>query len=720
MNGNATTYDYPAGSHFIVAHEYQHAITNFSFEDAGHNPGLTYSGWLGAVHEGLSDVFGGLSTEDWLPSRDISPATPPQVFRNLVFPRDAAAYSTNKLDHFADRNTTGNFYARGTILAHCAYLMAKGGVHQRATRSPQLIPVYSLGRQNVGGKNVPKAARVWYRALTTYFSTHGNLTGIPANDEGTFRMLRNGCVSAASDLYGAGSLEHRNTILAFYAAGLHPEDTTYGADVTFLRWGVSWDLSRSFVGLTCPDYSSLDLFVNNGGTSEWNALINVIDPSTGQPTDFENHVYCRVRNVGDQDATNVQVTFEYAKAGTATVTWLPVEDKNGNVQTLNLGTLAAGASNFPDSAQHSPPAAAGIKWYIPPHSPGETVHHYCIRARVTSSNDVNPHNNEVQSNVSYAAYTPASPFRMVLMAGNPFMDREIRYHLSMKARLPKGWRTQLQNYEEGALLEPGEERPLELVVAMPEGADRKLQPPLDGDVWGKMQGYFEEEFEGSLTGTVLDGNQLVGQFAALLEEWGTISGPFKGTLNFETAEVQGSVHCPHPHKAGEYVQMEILGCLRPWRHVDVSQWAGDELVGGVTVQVQVPWEKGPCARKLPPTDTRVTIPTRRSEIYIALKDLLHRYSLGGELLAEWQVEGSLRSFAVDPDGCVYVGLAGVPAVFKYDPDGQMIGDWPVDAEPERLSVVPSGEVIVVCQESRLVLVYGSDGDELDKWETQLG
>jgi hypothetical protein len=598
--------------------------------------------------------------------------------------------------------------------------MAQGGVHQRATRSPQLIPVYSLGRQSVGGKNVPKAARIWYRALTTYFSTHGNLTGIPASDENTFRTLRDGCVSAAADIYGSGSLEHRNTILAFYAVGLHPEDSTYGADVTFLRWGVSWDLSRHYVGLTCPNYSSLDLFVNNGGTSEWNALINVIDPSTGQPTSYENDVYCRVRNVGDADATNVQITFDYAKAGTATWTWLPIQDKNGNVQTLNLGTLAAGASNFPDSAQHTPPASAGIKWYIPPLAPGETVDHFCIRARVTSSNDVNSHNNEVQSNIAYTAYSPASPLGMVFMAGNPFKEEKIRQQLSYQATLPEGWRVDLQKYIEGTVLNPGEERPFELVLKMPPGLDEKLSPPLDGDVWGKMHGDFEAEFSGSLTDTVLDGDDLVGQFAALLTEIGTISGPFKGTLDRATAELQGEVYCPHPHQAGAHAVVEIHGCLRPWRHVDISQWHKDELLGGVTVQVQVPWEKGPCTQKLPPTDTKVTITRKEGHLLVFRENMLHRYSVEGELLAEWHVEGEVRSLASGLDDSVYVAVAGVPKVFKFDPDGQMIGDWALEEEPEYLSVVSSGEVIVSGAESRLIMVFSPDGDHLDTWETQFG
>jgi hypothetical protein len=131
FDGDRTTYDYLAGSKFIAGHEYQHAITEFNFEDASGNPGLTYSGWLSAVHEGLSDVFGGLFSEQWLTATEISPIG--QIFRNIAYPRDdgpppsTAAWDPNKNDHFDDRNSNPGRYERGTILAHCAYLMGQGG-----------------------------------------------------------------------------------------------------------------------------------------------------------------------------------------------------------------------------------------------------------------------------------------------------------------------------------------------------------------------------------------------------------------------------------------------------------------------------------------------------------------------------------------------------------------------------------------------------------------
>ena len=605
MDGDTTNYDYMAGSRFIVAHEYQHAITDFSFEDGQGNPGLTYSGWLGAVHEGLSDVFGGLSSEQWRPGREISPSN--LIFRNLVYTRDTAAYDPNKLDHFDDRNNQTGFYARGTILAHCAYLIGNGGVHRRSGRSPELIPVYGLGRETIGGMSFLKAARIWYRALAHYFSTHGALTGIPTNDENTFRTLRDGCVSAAIDLYGSGSAEHRNTVLAFYAVGLHPANQSYGPDVTFLRWGVSWDLSRSYVGLSCPDYASLDLFVNNGGVSEWNALINIIDPATGQPTQFENTIYCRVRNVGDQSASNVKVEFFYAKAGTAVTTWLPVVDKNGVTQTLNIGALGAGQSTFPDSDQNTPPSSASVKWCIPPLASGEVVHHFCLRAVVTSSNDVNSHNNDAQSNIGYTAYSPATPLSLAFLVGNPF-KKEIPLELKLHAPLPKGWMARIvENYKD-VRLKPGEERPLTISVTAKRGAEKYLEMPLEGDLQGQMYGHISGPFTGSITETVLEGQSLRGHFSASLPYLGALVGKFEGTIDLSSGQIKGRAMVANLcTKSVESTCVGIDAFLRPWRRVNVSQWLGKELLGGVTVQVQVPWAKGPFTVKLSSTATEVSL-----------------------------------------------------------------------------------------------------------------
>ena len=621
---NARGFDYFAGSKFVVAHEYQHGITDYSFKDSMNNPGLSKWFWLGAVHEGLSDVFGCLCSENWVPGPEFSNAG--LVLRNLAYPRDANSWSNmpgpfpnglnqSNRDHFADRNLGGsgdffNEYDRGTILAHAAYLMAAGGVHQRASRSPVLIPVYSLGKESRGGLDVYKAARIWYRALTYYFSTHGTFTGIPSDSESTFRKLRDGCVSAATDLYTANSIEHRTTVLAFYAVGLHPDGTAYGADPTFLRWGNDWKTSRPYIGLNSPDWASLDLFVNNGGLSEWNALVNVDDG--GMPTQYENTVYCRVRNVGDQPANNVVVTFEYAKITTAGVTWLTVADANGNAQTLNVGTLAAGASNFPDSDQNSPPASASVKWYLPPIPLGETVDHYCLKATVTSTNDVNPHNNWVQSNIAFAEYTPGVPLKLAFVAGNP-RDQEIEVRLQHTHTLPDGWAVKIQGLRRGMRLEPGRSHPLVAVIQAPRAADTSLQPPYDGHVAGTISGSLVGTFDGTLMQVKADENGIEGTLAGTLLDLGALNGRFVGRLDRKTGALVGRVDAVF-QCAGTGTSrsacLRLAGCLRPNRRVEIAQLVGGVPIGGVTVQVQVPMPEGACALKLPPTMT--SVPRKRS------------------------------------------------------------------------------------------------------------
>ena len=629
--------DFMAGSRAVVGHEYHHLITTFSFIDGTGKPGIGYQSWSAALHEGLADAFSGLFTEVWEPGPEISGAS--LVFRNLAFPRDPQAWINRPgpmpcgrrdptapaqitKDHFADRNVVAEppvsdtsdaardlrvriYYFRGTILAHCAALMAAGGVHQRASRTPVLIPVPSLGRQLVGGKLVPRAARIWYHALTYYFSTHGALTGNPAIDETLFTGFGAACVDAAQALYGAGSNEHRGTILALYAVGLYP--TTYGADVTFLRWGYDWRLSRPYLGgihSTCPDWASLDLFVNNGGISEWNAVVDVLD-ANGAPTGFENTVYCRVRNVGDQDASNVHVDFFYAKVGIGSTVWQPVTDQLGNAQSLTIVTLSAGQSSFADEEQDTPPSAASVKWWIPPLAAGETVDHFCLKAIVTADNDVNPHNNEVQSNVAYVLYAAARRFTIGFFAANAG-KQAIPLELGLDSALPKSWSAWLGDGA-GEMLKPGDERLVRLTLEIPAEGEARLEPPFDGEVRGRLLGHLSGPGHGALTGVVAHGERLVGRLAATIEGIAVVVGQFEGAVDGRTGALKGRVVGMVQSAAAarlEYLGLAFEGWLRPWRRVDVTQLVGGATLGGLTVQVQRTQPEGPW-QKLPPTHTRV-------------------------------------------------------------------------------------------------------------------
>jgi hypothetical protein len=586
--------DFLAGSKMLVGHEYQHCITMFSFNHGG-NPGIGYSGWTAAVHEGLSDVFGCLFSETWAMGPDISKAG--LVIRNLAYPRDPWAWEnlakpypqglghSNK-DHFADKGLSNppvllkDAYDHGTILAHCAYLMGGGGVHERLARSPALIPVQSMGFETVSGKTVLRAGRIWYVGLKDYSATL-------ANDEGSFRVLRQACVNAAIQLYGVGTVEHRTTELAFYAVGLQPPGTSYGADVTFLRWGWDWRHSRPYLGgiyANSPDWASLDLFINNGGgPSGWTA---VIDPGTlASPP--ENQVYCRVRNVGDLDAAGVTVEFWYAKISAVPGPWTQVTDKNGVAQKLTIGALGAGQMTFGDTQvdQDAPPGSAMIKWYIPPLAPSEVVNHFCLKAVVTSTNDVNAHNDEVQSNIAYLRYLPSksNPLRFwneeILRYPGPF-------ETVMDIALPHRW------HVHGPTPDPAPAGPeghaMALRIEMPRDARGRIEAPFDGRVVGRLSGPLSGGVHGGLTGVVGEPERLGGRIALALEGLGTVLGGFSGRLDPYTGAVRGHVTGVFQNAAtgrSEAVGVWLDGQLEPWRRINVSQRVDGRTVGGFTVEI---------------------------------------------------------------------------------------------------------------------------------------
>jgi hypothetical protein len=326
----------------------------------------------------------------------------------------------------------------------------------------------------------------------------------------------------------------------------------------------------------------VDLFINNGGASDWNAQVN-----TGT-SDFENQVYCRVRNVGDAAATSVTVSFQYAKIGSASTGWLTMVDKNGVAQTLSMGTLAPGTESFPDSQQNTPPATAMVKWFIPPIPSGETVDHYCIRAVVSATNDVNAHNNDVQSNIAYALFsglTDLAPFRF--MVRNP-TRRPLRVDLAVDAKLPKGWRVSTKLLSDRPTLKPNEEAVAELRVT-PRGGGLPLAPPFDGRVEGLVRGPWSGNVRGHLTGASGSADSLTGRLSGLLEDFGHLTGAFQGSLDRDTGRLRG--HWSTMARCGKHGTVFCLfvdAVLHPTRCVDIAQLIDGRPQGGVTFWIQVP------------------------------------------------------------------------------------------------------------------------------------
>lgn len=102
--------------------------------------------------------------------------------------------------------------------------------------------------------------------------------------------------------------------------------------------------------------------------------------------DFDNKLHVRLHNKGNAAAVGIQVELHYqdASGGLSPTAWLPVQNKAGITQTINILSLAAGASQD-----------WTVNWSP---SPSGASQHFCVRAVVTVPGDPNTDNKRLVSN----------------------------------------------------------------------------------------------------------------------------------------------------------------------------------------------------------------------------------------------------------------------------------------------------------------------------------
>jgi Zn-dependent metalloprotease len=192
----------------ICGHEMQHGITS-------RTAGLVYSNESGALNESWSDVFGAMvelyarggqeTTATWWIGEDAyTPARAGDALRYMDTPHRAgnAGYTADDdPDHYSERYTgtgdSGGVHINSGIANHVFYLVAKGGNHAH-------VP-----GPFVTGIGTDKAAKVWYKAITTYMTSSTNFAG-----------ARTATINAANSLYGAGSAESNAVADAWTACGV--------------------------------------------------------------------------------------------------------------------------------------------------------------------------------------------------------------------------------------------------------------------------------------------------------------------------------------------------------------------------------------------------------------------------------------------------------------------------------------------------------------------
>ena len=210
-NGSYMTYGDGDGTQFrplvtldICGHEMQHGITE-------RTANLTYSGESGALNESISDVFGamverytkGQSSNTWKIGEDAyTPATSGDALRYMDNPhsaRNAGYTADDDPDHYAERYTgtgdNGGVHINSGIANKAFYLLAAGGTHHRGG--------------SMTGIGADAAAKIWYRALTSYMTSSTN-----------FKGARTATLNAAAALYGSGSTNYNAVAQAWTLCGV--------------------------------------------------------------------------------------------------------------------------------------------------------------------------------------------------------------------------------------------------------------------------------------------------------------------------------------------------------------------------------------------------------------------------------------------------------------------------------------------------------------------
>ncbi|MFF2954522.1 M4 family metallopeptidase [Kitasatospora sp. NPDC057965] len=198
--GDGTNNTNPLTALDVAGHEMTHGVTSAT-------AGLNYSGESGGLNEATSDIFGTMvewyanlpaDKPDYLIGEEIDINGDGTPLRYMDKPSKDGASADSWSSSVGGLDV---HYSSG-VANHFFYLLSEGSgaktVNGVAYDSP------TSNGSTVTGIGRDKAAAIWYRALTVYFTSTTN-----------YKAARTGSLSAAADLYGAGSTEYNAVAAAW-------------------------------------------------------------------------------------------------------------------------------------------------------------------------------------------------------------------------------------------------------------------------------------------------------------------------------------------------------------------------------------------------------------------------------------------------------------------------------------------------------------------------
>src|SRR6478609_6855330 len=235
----------------VAAHEMSHGVTE-------NTAGLNYTGDAGGLNEATSDIFGtavefyaanASDPGDYLIGEEIDLNGNGTPLRYMDKPsrdgasKDCWSSSLGGLDPH---------YSSGP-LNHWFYLASEGSGAKTINGTSYNSP--TCDGSTVTGIGRDKAAKVWYRTLSTYLTSSSN-----------YAAAREGAIRSAKDLYGASSAECTGVAAAFTAIAVPAGAETCGG--------------------TTPPPTGSNLLANPGfesGTASWAGTAGPITNNTGRP-----------------------------------------------------------------------------------------------------------------------------------------------------------------------------------------------------------------------------------------------------------------------------------------------------------------------------------------------------------------------------------------------------------------------------------------------------
>ncbi len=190
----------------VAGHEMTHGVTS-------RTAGLIYSGESGGLNEATSDIFGSMVEFYAANSSDVGDYLIGEKImvgggslRTMVKP------SSDGRSADCWYSGVGNLdvhYSSG-VANHFFFLLAEG-TNSSFGKSPTCVAGntrVATGTGTLTGIGRDKAAKIWYRALTTKFTSSTN-----------YASARSGSIAAANELYGSGSAESAAVAAAWSAVG---------------------------------------------------------------------------------------------------------------------------------------------------------------------------------------------------------------------------------------------------------------------------------------------------------------------------------------------------------------------------------------------------------------------------------------------------------------------------------------------------------------------